>query len=455
MKLSKRVLFHAISDDSVLMINTLTGAMDIITADLYQILLSCKSSGQPHIDEVTLKRLERRGYLITDKAEEARLLQQVTSAYGRATKRLGFVICPTYACNLRCTYCFEGKLPSESHAYMGEKDVDLVIEAIDRLRQTYSDRKTSIELFGGEPLQPKTKGFISKLFKEARHKAIPVGITTNGTHLNRFIDVLDANKDIIRSIQITLDGPKDIHNLRRKSANEGGTFDKICSSISTLLDHGIKVAVRVNVDLQNIDSVPELLNQMVKRGWVGNPYFGCNLSPVRDHTFKKNYPYLLSEDKLVGKVLGMLKSTPGATNVFRLNMFRNLAHIMSVLDGKTPVQPQLYYCEANNMENIVFGPDGYIYVCTESVGTKELAIGEFKPTLKMYDEAVEMWNGRNVLTLDKCKECDIALLCGGGCAYSAIAVNGDINKPVCNRARETILAYLDYVKDELTDMASA
>ena len=454
MNLSKRILFHEISDDSVLMINALTGAMDIVTTDLYHALLDYRSLGQPHIDEVTLERLERRGYIVKADAEKE-LLRQITGAFEKATKRLSFVVCPTYACNLRCTYCFEGNLPRESHAYMGERDVDYVFTAIDKLMQTYGDRNASIELFGGEPLLPRTKGFVSKLFKEARHRSLQVGVVTNSTHLDHFIDELNANKDILRSVQITLDGPKDIHDQRRKFADDRGTFDEVCSSISALLDLGIKVGVRANIDLQNIDSMPDLLDFMVKRDWVNNPYFSCNLSPVQDHSLKKNYPYILSEDKLVGKVLGMFKDNPHAKNTFSLNMFRNLGHIMSVLKRNTSIQPLLYYCEANNLENLVFGPDGYIYACTECMGSKELAIGEFKPALKLYDEAVKMWDGRNVLALDECKKCDIALLFGGGCAYSALVVNGDINKPVCNRARETIFAYLDYVRDELADMASA
>lgn len=455
MKLSRRILFHKISDDSILLINTLTGAMDIIAPALYRALKNYESSERVDIDEVALKRLERRGYLVKNEVEEVQLLQQIADGYASSRKRLGFVVCPTYACNLRCTYCFEGDLPHENQAYMEESDVDYVIKAIDELSQIYSDRITSLELFGGEPLLPKAKGLVSRLFEEARHRSLDVGITTNGTNLEHFVDVLSANKDIIRSIQITLDGPQGIHDVRRKYADERGTFDKICSSISTLLDLHIRAAVRVNVDLQNIDSIPALLDHMIKREWVNNPYFACNLSPVQDHSFKKDYPYLLSEDKLVEKVLGILKSDPVAKDVFKLNMFRNLKHIMSVVDHKKPVRPLLYYCEANNLENIVFGPDGYLYVCTESIGSREHAIGEFKPSLKLYDEAIKMWNDRNVFTLNECRECDIALLCGGGCAYSALMVNDDINKPVCNRARETIFAYLDYIKDELANMTSA
>lgn len=452
MKTSKYVLSYQISEESTLLINTLTGAVDIVDSQVYRFLQSSES-GYGQVDKSTVERLKKRGYLVEgDAAEEARL-QMIASTFKNSKKRFSFTICPTYSCNLRCTYCFEGELTHNGKAFMNTADIDLVFKAIDGLMQA-SDRKSTIELFGGEPLLPKTKPLVGKIFKEAKKRSLTVGIVTNGTHLDRFSDLLSANRDLIRSVQVTLDGPANVHNLRRKHANGKGTFGSTHSAINTLLKMQINTVVRVNVDLQNIDLIPELHSQIAKSGWTDNPYFICNLSPVRDHAQKGNYDYFLPEDKLVSKVYGFFEN-PAYKKVFQLNMFRNLTHIRSVLSSGKPVQPMFHYCEANNLESIVFGPDGYIYACTECMGNKELAIGKFRPTFKMYDEAVKVWNGRNVLTMDECKGCDIALLCGGGCAYSAIAVNGDINKPVCDRVRETILAYLEYIRGELAAKATA
>ncbi len=451
MKTSKYVLSYQISEESTLLINTLTGAVDLVDSQVYRFLQS-PDLGQGRIDRSMIERLKKRGYLVeSDAAEEARL-QMVADTFKNSKKRLSFTICPTYSCNLRCTYCFEGELTHNGKAFMNTADVGLVFQAIDELMQTFG-RESTIELFGGEPLLPKTKPLVEKIFKETAKRSLTIGIVTNGTYLDKFSDLLNANRDLIRSVQITLDGPQSVHDLRRKYADGKGTFASTRSAIDTLLKIQINTAVRVNVDRQNIDLVPELYSEFIKNGWVDNPHFLCNLSPVRDHAQKGNYDYFLSEDKLVSEVFRLFEN-PAYKKVFQLNMLRNLAHIRSVLESGRPVQPMFHYCEANNLESMVFGPDGYIYACTEVMGDKEHAIGEFRPTLKMYDEAVKLWNGRNVLAMGECKECDIALLCGGGCAYSALAVNGDINKPVCNRVRETILAYLDYIRDDLAAEAS-
>lgn len=453
MSVSKKVLFYEITKDAILAISTLTGAVDIVSPQIYRFLLGHESLKHAKIDDGVLERLKKRGYLIDDALDEKVLLQPIVSAYEKMKKRMSFIICPTYSCNLKCTYCFEGTLTQKNHSFMEKEDVGRIFSVIDNLMQNHKHRSFSVELFGGEPFLPRAKPLVREIFKEASQRSLPITIVTNGIHLPQFRDELAANKELITNAQITLDGIKDMHDKRRKFANGKGTFQRVCEAIDLLLDMQIKVMVRVNIDQQNIDSVPELFDFMVAKSWVDNPYFACNLAPVQDHAFSKGYRHLTSEDKLVKKIFEMFKENPQYERVFILNMFRNLRHIMAVLKSTKPVQPLLYYCESNNLENLVFGPDGYIYPCTECIGKKNLAVGEFRPSVKLYDQTINMWSNRNVLTVDKCRECDIALLCGGGCAYSAIAVNGDINKPVCNKARETIFAYLDYMKDELASIA--
>jgi len=455
MKPIKRVLLYKVSNEAALAINTLTGAVDIVDQRVYRSLLESDPSRINQLDEVTLKRLAKRGYLVKSEDDEIAKLETLEHAYSKIKKDMVFVICPTYSCNLRCTYCFEGELPQTEHSFMNEEDIGYIFEAIDKLSYEYKERKKSIELFGGEPLLPKTKDLVARVFKEARERSLEVGIVTNGVHLPRFESLLRDHRDHIRSIQITLDGIREIHNKRRKTASNKGTFDEVTASINKLLEMRIRTVARVNIDRQNLDSIPKLYRLILKNGWDKNPSFISNLSPVRDHAQKSTYEHLLPEDELVRLVFELFRQNAGIENVFHLNMFRVLNHLRRTLNEGKPAPPRLYYCEANNLENIIFGPDGYIYACTECMGKEDLAIGKFRPALEMREEAVKLWSNRNVLTLQKCRQCDIALLCGGGCAYSALAVNGDINEPVCDRARETIFAFLDYLRNELSQKACA
>ncbi|MEW5706169.1 MAG: radical SAM protein [Actinomycetota bacterium] len=454
MKVSKRIISYQISGESILIINTLTGAVDIINPQVYQLLRGDFLPENSQIDPEIIATLIKRGYLITNEDREEQVLGHITEAYAKTQKRLTFVLCPTYSCNLKCTYCFEGEL-TYNHSFMEKKDIDFVFASIDELRRTHANRKHTITLFGGEPLLPKTKPLISKILDEASKRSLPIRIVTNGTHLGRFTKELNINKSLIKSCQVTLDGPKSIHDSRRKSTTGKGTFDLTCLAVDRLLDLQIKTTIRINADLQNIDSIPTLFEFARLKGWIDNPLINFMISPVLDHSCKKSYAYFVPEDELVGRLLQVTKENPYLEKFLELGVFKTIGHISAVIRGGRPFQPLLYYCEANNLEQIVFGPDGYIYPCTECMGNREFALGEFKPYLKLYDEIIKMWNERTILSMEKCRECDIALLCGGGCAYSALMVNGDINQPVCNRARETIFAYLGSIKDELLLKANA
>jgi uncharacterized protein len=455
MKVNKRVLPYRISDESTLLINTLTGAIDIITPEILHYLENINSTRNSPIDDLTRERLKRRGYIFESIEDETRWLQYIIDAYSKTEKSLSFVVCPTYGCNLRCTYCFEGDLTSDSQNCMSIADVEMMFRAIDKLSDAYKNRSRSIGLFGGEPLLPANKEIVRRVLEEAQKRAIPVGIVTNGVFVEHYTDVFNKHKELISSVQVTIDGPERVHDLRRKSSAGKGSFDKACEAIDMLLRMKINVRARTNIDTQNLGYLQELFDYIGAKRWRESPNFAANITPVEDHACKRSYEFFLPQHMLVEQVLKTLKVTPELRGLFQLNMFRTLRHINSVVSESDRTFPLLYYCEANNFEQAVFGPDGHIYACTEGMGNPEMAIGQFRPALKINEEAIKMWNGRNVLTIEKCKECDIAFLCGGGCAYSALVVNGDINEPVCNNARETIFAYLDYIKADLADKASA
>ncbi|MDP2211670.1 MAG: radical SAM protein [Candidatus Aquicultor sp.] len=455
MRVNERILTYRISEEAFLLLNTLTGAIDITTPQIYDALENFSAVQHLTLDEFTKERLRKRGYIFDSPDDETRWLQLIKDAHGKQEKTLDYIVSLTYNCNLRCAYCFEGDLTYTRRNYMDIDDVQHVFAAIDELSDGYSNHRKLIKLFGGEPLLPRNKQAIRRVLTEARQRSLPVSAVTNGTYANDYADLFDEFADVIVAAQVTLDGSKEIHDSRRKSHDGRGSFDDVCAAIEMFLAKNIKINVRTNLDMQNIGRLREHFDLLVTKGWMDNPDFGCSLSPVEDHSCSGTYEFYLPENLLVKEFYDQVKESPEMADAFRLGLFRNLKHIKSVVNTSRPVLPLLHYCEANNLEHIVFGPDGYIYPCTECLGRPDLAMGKFHPQLEMFDDVVKMWNGRNVLRMNKCRECDIALLCGGGCAYSALVVNGDINEPVCNNARETIFAYLDYIKADLADKASA
>lgn len=143
----------------------------------------------------------------------------------------------TQKCNFRCTYCIYN--PEYEHKRNhGEKTMPLSIAqaAIDYLdkHSTKLDR-VSITFYGGEPLIE--LDFIKSCINYSRavingKKHINYSLTTNGSLITQ--DVARYLKDNDFSVTLSLDGPKEIHDLYRVDINKKGTFERTISGLINL-----------------------------------------------------------------------------------------------------------------------------------------------------------------------------------------------------------------------------
>lgn len=80
--------------------------------------------------------------------------------------------------------------------------------------------------------------------------------------------------------------------------------------------------------------------------------------------------------------------------------------------------------------------------------------GSFYPEIKLNYEIMQQWQHRNILTLPKCRNCEMALFCGGGCTRAALTYGKSINKGVsCPEAitTEEIQMVLNYYIPKLKE----
>ena len=66
----------------------------------------------------------------------------------------------------------------------------------------------------------------------------------------------------IRGVQITVDGPKEIHDQRRISKDHTSSFDAIISNVNKLLKNKIEVVLRINVDKTNESVLSDLIKHL-------------------------------------------------------------------------------------------------------------------------------------------------------------------------------------------------
>jgi radical SAM protein with 4Fe4S-binding SPASM domain len=74
-------------------------------------------------------------------------------------------------------------------------------------------------------------------------------------------------------------------------------------------------------------------------------------------------------------------------------------------------------------------------------------LGRFYPTLQVDVREYERWQARDVTRLAACRECELALLCGGGCARLVANRGGRLTEdivcpPMVNR--RDLQVFVDY-----------
>lgn len=451
MILSKYCLTLPIDASKTLLVNSLSGAVDVI-ANEELTLVQRHSPTRALIDLAATERyLRARHHLVADSDEEERRLENLYARYRRleSNRPRRFGICPTYFCNLACPYCFEGTLTGRKEL-MTEDQLACAFEAIKRLCEQQPPERTLIELFGGEPLQPQTQQIVSTTLQRCAAERYSVAAITNGFYMTEFVPMLRQWRNTLRFAQITLDGPPAVHDARRYTRSQKGTFERIARGIDMMLAAELTVRMRVNLDRQNIETIMELFTLFEQRGWRGSPYFHIHLAPLTDHFCTGKLANVMAEDDLYIR-LSELEDLGLRLNDAKVNVLRILRRVVGAIDDERREQalPAFRFCEANRGELFMFGPDGYIYPCTEAIGRPETRTGRFSPELALDQQRTRSWQDRSIMCIPQCRDCPVALFCGGGCAYAAEVKYGRLDRPVCPNGVGIVQRYVEYMRPRL------
>ena len=416
--------------------NTLTGAVDFIENYIWDLFIDSKYN---EIDNVIINKLIDRGYLYKNPNKEKKILNELYRNYIKkaSSRPIRFVFCPTYQCNLNCIYCFEKDLIYNSNKYMNISILEDSLKAVKEISKNNLGKIESVELFGGEPLLLKTKILIKRILEFAYEYDSTITIVTNGVHAKDYIDILKPIKKNIEMLQITIDGPPEIHNKRRCYHSGKGSFNEISESIDKLLVNEINTNVRINIDNTNIYYLPQLYEYIIKKNWFQYKHFSIRPSIVTDHNSIEYNDVIIPEEKLLEKLVDIYNTYPVLEELFGFFLFKPLRHIVQIMDGAPNVSPKFFNCESNLLELNIFCPDGYIYVCPESIGNPYFSIGKFSPSLVFDKKKKNMWTQKTILNIEKCKNCKFSPICGGGCTYSSFLVH-DGCIPVCERYQEIL-----------------
>lgn len=205
-------------------------------------------------------RLEliRRWFLVEEGFNEFEYANQIKKLFRLLNTRKNgisnYTIFTTTACNARCYYCFERNHTTRN---MSSQTCDQIVEFINR---NCSDQLVSIRWFGGEPLM--NHRAIDAICDGLHSKGISYRstITTNGyLFTERLVERAVMNWKLTKA-QITLDGTEFNYNaIKNYIYPNTNPFVIVLNNIDRLVNSGVKVVVRLNVSLKNVDDLCNLV----------------------------------------------------------------------------------------------------------------------------------------------------------------------------------------------------
>ncbi|NLI55756.1 DDE-type integrase/transposase/recombinase [bacterium] len=332
-----------------------------------------------------------------------------------STNSFGAMILTTFDCNFKCEYCIENEVQSTRREDMTDEVSRNIINWFQINIKERRPKVVELIFYGGEPLLNKTPIFdISRsLFESSSEKSFnfSFSISTNGSIGLSSQEMEELKSHGLKFVQVTLDGPEAIHNLRRPYKSGEGSFDDILVNLRKFVEFAA-VIVRINIDKGNASKVSELLDLLSNDGLASNisldfspriksglaPHF-CDANMMPDKTFTDTLKLLLPKARKLG---------------------------FSVVRRFVEIGP----CLLTSESQFVIDPIGDMYKCSGFVGRKEFSVGNVK------DHHFKS-NFIGFIIMDRweqCLDCPYVPLYGGGCAYESFVTFGDYTKKLCKKA---------------------
>ena len=285
-------------EDGVLLFNVLTREVLLLTRDEFE-------------NYTENKELLDKWFLVPEDFDEKATTETVRWVLRNTAEKpkhiTTYTIMTTTDCNARCFYCFEkgcARIP------MSEETAHKTAQYI---KEHCGGKRVKLAWFGGEPLlNMQVMDIICEDLKNAGIEYYS-GMTSNG-YLFCEDDVSKA-KTLwnLKHVQITLDGTEKVYNRSKAYIYKDGKspYQVVLNGIELLLDAGVQVAIRLNLDLYNADDLMNLVDEIAerfsgKKGLVmyAHHLFDTDLSMAQTHTDEEWEPRYEAMYRLNSKIDG-------------------------------------------------------------------------------------------------------------------------------------------------------
>lgn len=358
-------------------------------------------SSEKDLEESIKKQLIENGILVPkDVCEIDTIREMRNKLIENRRRRLSVTIIPTYQCNFKCIYCWEDTKHRDD--CMTEETQEELLKYLERKMPDCS--ALDIDWFGGEPLL----GYkvMHRLLDEidilCRKYKIPYSstLTTNGFGLTPEIATyLVEHHNYF--FQITLDGPKELHDFNRPLKSGAGTYEVILENLRKIRDcvdsHHLRVVIRINVTNDSAGQVEKLL-PLIGSEFGGDQRFRVYIQAVERHNDKRY-------DVMRGRYL--------KENSIIEKLYDNCIELGILTTPLKMLKPGDLMCKTVYKNSVFVSSDGYIYKCDMNMTPNDVSCIGKVPHYKDEEECWEkQWN-EHIKESDYCTECLLFPLCFG------------------------------------------
>lgn len=393
--------------------NTYSKAVVVLDNNEFQEYQSLKFENQDIKQELIENRI-----LVEETFDEVGFLNYCHNLTKFSREALHLVLAITMDCNFGCPYCYENRRTGKMSNEVQEGILNFIQSNIEK-----GVKELDVTWYGGEPLlyPDIMKGLASKIRQIATKNncILNMYMVTNGYLLNsEIVEMLDEIG--IVKVQITLDGLKKNHDIRRPLRNGKGTFDKIFQNLSLFSEFPIRVDIRMNIDNENCRDYIALQKKIAE---LENPNIIVYPSPVED----------INPDKI-----------NEVSDFMTYDEFEEFAEGISKEGDATTassvvLDDRYCYCQAETENSYVIDELGNCYKCWDQVGRVETSCFNItSPNEKNYTNIVKFLSW-NPFMDDKCSQCVFIPVCFGGCKFHRM--NKD--KYDCGFTEKSMISYLE------------
>lgn len=422
MKISKYI---SIFEKEHMVYNALNNSLIRLNNDLFEMfkqgeIRDCIINKYPN----EIKELKLGMFLLNDHFDELQYIKFVHTHEKFQSNSLSLTISPTLDCNFSCYYCVQDITLKKDGNDMTMETAHDILTFVEENHKKNALKVLNITWYGGEPLLKfDIVKYLSEKIKEFttnNNISYNGSIITNGYLLNYDYAKFLSNNNV-NTVQITIDGPKEIHDKRRRHKDNSETYEIIMKNIKNVANLFKNIIIRFNVDKTNIKYFSDLENEI-----------NTNLNKFSNITLY-----------MAPIVSDTLSNCNFSNSLYSFEEFAKIRYQNRDIISKT-LYPKLSYgaCGATKINSFVIKPNGDLCKCWNEVSQENTEIRDLKSSMTNISRFIK-WVNYDPTEIEKCKNCEILPICmGGSCPYRVVfpqEMNASIE---CNEYKYLLKEYI-------------